>query len=312
MVSINNSSRSYGSNGMLGLATGMDTESIIESMLSGTQAKIDKQNGLKQQTLWKQDIYRSVITQFHNLQKSFLDVLNPKSNLSSSSLFQSKTVNFTSNAIKVTASGTATQLKINEIKQLASGSKVVSNGTASGDLKLEIDASKLQDGASLDFTVDGVKKSFTLSGNNAEEIRANLNTDLQKSFGSALSIASDGSVSVAGNRHVTIGGNAEGLQTIGFSSEKSNKISLSTSIKNLNFDTPLAGDRFAFSINGTEFSFSSSQSLNDIMRTINNSDAGVKLSYSTLDDKFTLESTTLGSGVGIEIKESEGNLLSSM
>lgn len=34
-------------NRVAGLASGMDTESIVEKMLSGTQSKIDKQTGLK-------------------------------------------------------------------------------------------------------------------------------------------------------------------------------------------------------------------------------------------------------------------------
>ena len=34
--------------GFSGLASGIDTESMVEAMLSGTQSKIDKQNGLKQ------------------------------------------------------------------------------------------------------------------------------------------------------------------------------------------------------------------------------------------------------------------------
>ena len=41
-----------------GLVSGMDTEEMVEKMLSGTQAKIDKQTGLQQQLEWKQEIYR--------------------------------------------------------------------------------------------------------------------------------------------------------------------------------------------------------------------------------------------------------------
>ena len=44
--------------GFSGLASGMDTESMVEQMLSGTQNKIDKQNATKQQLEWKQEIYR--------------------------------------------------------------------------------------------------------------------------------------------------------------------------------------------------------------------------------------------------------------
>ena len=54
--SINTVSNSGNKNYIAGLASGMDTESMVQSMLSGTQSKIDKQTGLKQQLEWKPDI----------------------------------------------------------------------------------------------------------------------------------------------------------------------------------------------------------------------------------------------------------------
>ena len=45
---VNNASSS---NGFSGLASGLDTESMVEKMLANVQAKIDKQNGLKQQVI---------------------------------------------------------------------------------------------------------------------------------------------------------------------------------------------------------------------------------------------------------------------
>ncbi|MEG0778910.1 MAG: flagellar cap protein FliD N-terminal domain-containing protein, partial [Oscillospiraceae bacterium] len=52
--------------GMSGLASGMDTENMVKQMLAGTQAKIDKQNQLKQQAEWKQTIYRDVISSINS------------------------------------------------------------------------------------------------------------------------------------------------------------------------------------------------------------------------------------------------------
>ena len=47
-------------NMMPGLVSGLDTESMVEKMLSGTQSKIDKQYAKKQQIEWKQEIYRDI------------------------------------------------------------------------------------------------------------------------------------------------------------------------------------------------------------------------------------------------------------
>ena len=49
MSSINTVSGNGNKNYVSGLASGMDTESIVKSLLMGTQTKIDKQSGLKQQ-----------------------------------------------------------------------------------------------------------------------------------------------------------------------------------------------------------------------------------------------------------------------
>ena len=50
--SINTVSANGNKNYISGLASGMDTDSIVESLLLGTQTKIDKQTGLKQQLEW--------------------------------------------------------------------------------------------------------------------------------------------------------------------------------------------------------------------------------------------------------------------
>ena len=65
---VNNASSNKG---FSGLASGMDTESMVEALLSGTQAKIDKQNALRQQTVWKQEIYREIITQMNTFQNKY-------------------------------------------------------------------------------------------------------------------------------------------------------------------------------------------------------------------------------------------------
>ena len=65
------STSAYSSAGLSGLASGLDTESMVKALLSGTQSKIDKQNALHQQTEWKQDIYRDIISQINTFQTSY-------------------------------------------------------------------------------------------------------------------------------------------------------------------------------------------------------------------------------------------------
>ena len=53
--------------GISGLVSGLDTDSIVESLTSTTSNKIDEQNRQKQTLAWKQDAYRDIskgITEF--------------------------------------------------------------------------------------------------------------------------------------------------------------------------------------------------------------------------------------------------------
>ncbi|MCR5481711.1 MAG: flagellar filament capping protein FliD [Clostridia bacterium] len=115
------------------------------------------------------------------------------------------------------------------------------------------------------------------------------------------------------------------LTALGLKSGQTNKIKVSTQLDQISFATKLSStnvrtetaangatseiSKFEFSINGIDFSFESNQSLQSIMETVNNSKAGVTLSYSTISDKFTLTSNTTGAGESITISQSTGNLL---
>ena len=87
----------YSNKGMSGLASGMDTEGLVEQMLSGTQSKIDKQTGIKQQLLWKQEIYRELINDINSFRDLFFN-LDSSTNFLSSSFFDSMTAYSSSNS----------------------------------------------------------------------------------------------------------------------------------------------------------------------------------------------------------------------
>ena len=102
---VNNASSNKG---FSGLASGVDTESMVEQLLSGTQQKIDKQNALKQQLEWKQEIYRDIISQINSFQTKFFSY-SSSSNLMSETFFNAMSAVTSSSAFKATAtSGAAT------------------------------------------------------------------------------------------------------------------------------------------------------------------------------------------------------------
>lgn len=206
--------------------------------------------------------------------------------------------------------------------------------TTAASFSLSADSSVA--GLSMTMNLNGVSKAITVSAFNAggqvanqQELADNLNAAAQKAFGSKINVGvendeirfkvlnSDGTddpTSQVTLTHGTVGTSV--LTALGIASGKSNKINTNMTLKEANFSTTLAGKTQRFTINGVDFSFDSSASISSIMSAINASDAGVKISYSSTEDLFRIESTVSGAKAGnvdpFEMSQSEGNLLSVM
>ncbi len=120
------------------MISGMDTDSMVEQMLSGTQSKIDKQVALKQQTLWKQEIYRDVTTSINEFYGKYFDTAYGSAlsnNFASSTFFNSMISSVKSgSAVKImstSTSATAGDIRM-AVKQLATSAKMESTRKMSG------------------------------------------------------------------------------------------------------------------------------------------------------------------------------------
>lgn len=128
-MNINGSSNSnvYGSsssNGFSGLVSNMDTEALVQKMLSGQQSKIDKQKAIKQTAQWKQNMYRDVITKINSFQTKYFDYGSKTALMSNSFFNQMKSVT-SSNAFRVSGSSSAISGDMRvKINQLATTSRV--------------------------------------------------------------------------------------------------------------------------------------------------------------------------------------------
>ena len=410
------------SNGLSGLASGFDTESMVEQMLSGTQSKIDSTNQKITQLEYKQELYQSVISDLRTFQNTYFSYTNQETNLLSQGFFSTKAASSTSKAYTVTANTSASvgNITIDSITSLATNYKqtaktaasaslqgtfdqnladawktlmtdeekltitvgeksvdisaadivgkgslevesVINNAlkdndiaanvnflngkftltaedkeakitvsgtdevnimlgvsksiTGTGSAEMSIDSSAAM--PSINLEVDGVSKKITFDLFSGESIADQFNKAISNAFGSGIQVAQSGRAFafVVGNasRKLTVTGDAKSLEMLGLKNNASNKISLSSSLTNAQFATSIVGSQQRFSINGVDFSFSSDSSLSSIITEINNSDAGVKVSYSSTTDKFTIESKTTGNRTeGFEISQSEGNLMTAM
>lgn len=70
--------------------------------------------------------------------------------------------------------------------------------------------------------------------------------------------------------------------------------------------------KYTFSINGVSFSFSGNTTVKDMMSQVNASKAGVKMSYTTLTNQFTITSNEYGRGTQITFEDGESGLLNAM
>lgn len=126
-----NTSSIYGTRNVLsGLASGMDTETMIENAVSGIKLKI--QNLVKKRTKveWQQEAYRSIIDKAVNLNQKYTSYAS-KTNLMSNSFF-ANAVNTTTLGTykdKVSASGkTSSDIRLNAVKQMATAASYTVSG----------------------------------------------------------------------------------------------------------------------------------------------------------------------------------------
>jgi len=72
---------------LTGMASGLDTDAVIQNLGKVSTMRIDKVKQDKQILQWRQDMYRETITKLTSFMKSNLNVSNPNSNLRSSAAF---------------------------------------------------------------------------------------------------------------------------------------------------------------------------------------------------------------------------------
>ena len=134
-----------------GLASGMDTDGLVESMTGLTRGKIAKFQQQKQLASWKMDAFRSISSKMIALQSKFTSY-SSSTNLRSPSFFSKSQITASgenSKYVKATGNGdNAGSVRIAAVTQLAQNTSYVSKNTvSSGTLQgsAEIDpAAKLQ------------------------------------------------------------------------------------------------------------------------------------------------------------------------
>ncbi len=170
----------YGSRGtkiISGLASGLDTEALIEGSVQGYKEKINSL--LKKQTklTWKQEKYRNITDKLVDISRKYTSYTS-KTNLSSNTFFNSavKTTGSGANGDKVFATGrSSSDITINAVKSLATAARYQVGAGQNGS-KIKTGASDAQTGVlkgtAIDWSapsseVSAISGSLTFAYNNS-------------------------------------------------------------------------------------------------------------------------------------------------
>ena len=225
----------YSSNGVSGLMSGMDTEGLVKSMLSGIQTKIDRQNQQKTQLEWKQESYRDVISKINSFQSKYLD-LTSSTSLRTTGFFNQMKSESSNSAVKINSasSGTSQDFKI-QVAQLATATKLTSGKFSTGEIQMDLDAIAANmekhfgtPEQNITFKVGDQEVSINLCGvetgeggkPSLEGMVDAINTQLQDGgIDAKLEIGEDNKIKVSNtdgeNRALTISGSSNALSTLG-------------------------------------------------------------------------------------------------
>lgn len=123
----------YGNRNVLtGIASGLDTEGMIENAISAYKTKINSFQQQRTKTEWKQESYRSMIAKMAGFSDKYTSYQS-SNNLMSTSFFNQavQTIARGENASKISATGrTSSNISIDAVRQLATASRYTVSGSA--------------------------------------------------------------------------------------------------------------------------------------------------------------------------------------
>jgi flagellar hook-associated protein 2 len=299
-----------------GLESGLDTDEIVEQLLLAEETKIFRIEQEEQVAEWEQEAYRNVITEINDFIDSNYNSSDNSNNILSTSGY--KSVETSSSVVSMIANSDAVNgsYTIDAIDQLATAATVSSSGECKGKIVGSVDLRNgvALNGLSFDVRLDGVQQTISFSQdyeeNEEDDILTAIQTQLDDEFGSgriSASINDAGQLEITANNSVvqvlSTTSNSNGITALGLTSGDQNTVNLSGSLSTVFGET----EAVEFTINEISFSFEITDSIQSVITAINKSDAGVTMTYNTIDDSFTLTTKETGAGSSITIENTSGN-----
>ena len=186
-----------------------------------------------------------------------------------------------------------------------------------------------EDNASYDLTAENVVDHFTKSalknsiGNlESDGVKFDVNYDNAtnkvsiSAYTETTTTAEDGTETVVKNPvklSMTVGkdsaNNAEAMASTGSDASTAiSQITNTTKLSDIGAEADENGN-YSFKINNVEFSFSGDTTVTDMMKKVNASTAGVKMTYSSLDNAFSITASKYGVDSAVDVDDMGGSSL---
>ncbi|MFJ8234644.1 flagellar filament capping protein FliD [Ureibacillus sp. NPDC094379] len=286
-----------------GLASGMDTESMVEKLMKAESIQMEKLQQQKQIYEWKRDTYRDINKKLSTFSDSLFDKYALQKN------FSSKTVSVSdSSKLSVTAGATATgTLSVQNVTELASSA--TTKASLQGNLTLENFGFTGGPGSTATFKVDGSDVTITYSKTDT------LNQLIGKLNDNGLNAEiKNGKISL-GVDNVSVGSATNFFKKLGFDlgstpttdtivPGESNEIAATTGI-------PIIQDATTVTLKDIGLSTSPDDMVNTVKLKVLQSDGTLKetaIEYKSTDTLDSFMKNLNSSGAGVTVLFSKGEL----
>ncbi|MDE6763686.1 MAG: flagellar filament capping protein FliD, partial [Oscillospiraceae bacterium] len=304
------------------------TEDLVKAMSANTKSRINSKQQKLQTLQWKQDGYRSIISKISEFKDKYLN-LTSSSSVKANAILKKCLATSSNEKITATASAGATPAKYTIREAAAAKTASVSSGgsVAGGSIKLDFSDAKNGKNYEVKVKLDGAVKTVVFTGGaNAEETKQNFLDAANNAIaditgtGQQFEINDESRLVFNGNGdniyhtfEITDGG-ANMEEALGIDGDRISRISKSAKLGDIGFNNKLVSEdgKYNININGVSFEFTEDTTVSEMLNTINTSNAGVTMSFSTVGQSFTIESKDTGAGQELNLYQTGGTLLNSL
>ena len=302
---------------LTGLATGLDTDTLIKQMLKPYQMRLDKTNQDKQILQWQQETYKDIIKDVNDLKSKYFDVLKKDNYLLSSNSYYGVKVDVNDklpNLANIVASSTAKEgkykLNVKEIAKsakISSGDKVEKSEKIIKETKLSQLGIKKDSKLNVRYMDNGVEKTTTITIDDEdmtiEQLQSKINSETNKNVKLVID-----------NESIKLTDVTNFEDSTGIISKLSSNMKIGSSTKLNDLDIK-PGGKFTIDYQGlkepVEIEVTDQiQTVSQLAAEVSKKTNGeVTLSFNELSGKFSFQTKSTGSEVNLKLSDGSGGIL---